>query len=90
MTGKADYFMNLMRFSAENDLSNILPSKLYLSGRSVPQNPSLLIANNITHVLSVTRVRHVLCVLPPNPLIISPLFCPHLVIPSDLIYDLRR
>jgi hypothetical protein len=56
MSGAADYFMNLMRFHDENDLSEVLPKKLYLSGRSVPQNPSLLIKNNITHVLSVTRV----------------------------------
>jgi hypothetical protein len=56
MSGGADYFSSLMRFSDENDLSTILPSKLFLSGRSVPQNPSLLIKNNITHVLSVTRV----------------------------------
>lgn len=49
------------------DLSPILPKKLYLSGRYVPMQPTLMRNNGITHVLSVTRVRYPRCPGPSPP-----------------------
>jgi len=59
MASHYDFFDSYMMSNAQSDCSEILPAKLYLSGRTVPQNLALLNEKKITHVLSVTRVRSV-------------------------------